>query len=392
MKYFFIPGTNPTISLSELLAIFKNGQYSLIYGDIFVLESEVALDPGIIKKLGGTVKFGEIRVEKAAPAALLNKLKSLVEPEKLEEGKFNFGLSYYGKKKLRTMELGMEIKKHLRARGVSCRWVTSKERVLSSVVVEQNKLLPAKGGLELVILEDGDNCSIGITLAVQPFKELSARDYGRPARDDYSGMLPPKLAQIMINLSRRSKGSEAADAVILDPFCGSGTILTEAALMGYERLIGSDISKKAIEDSKKNFDWIKERSRLKTDCRFKNLSATELSRFIKPNSIDAIVTEPYLGPQRGKVEIKKIVRDLDKLYSDSLREFKKVLKATGRIVMIWPVFTNGPQFLNPELHGLKIVRPFPNNFKDKIQLTGRNTMIYGREGQKVWREIVILEK
>ena len=57
---------------------------------------------------------------------------------------------------------------------------------------------------------------LGQTLVVQPFKVLSKRDFGRPARDDHSGMLPPKLAQIMINLARRN--DDISTKTILDPF------------------------------------------------------------------------------------------------------------------------------------------------------------------------------
>src|SRR5205823_3602162 len=87
--------------------------------------------------------------------------------------------------------------------------------------------------------------------AVQPFEQFSARDFGRPGRDDLSGMLPPKLAIIMINLAANDTIS-----VLLDPFCGSGTILSEALLLGYKNLIGSDISEKAVADTKTNLDWI----------------------------------------------------------------------------------------------------------------------------------------
>ena len=40
---------------------------------------------------------------------------------------------------------------------------------------------------------------------------------------------------------------------LLDPLRGSGTILTEAAVMGYQNLYGSDISRKAITDTKEKF-------------------------------------------------------------------------------------------------------------------------------------------
>ena len=88
-------------------------------------------------------------------------------------------------------------------------------------------------------------------MAVQPFEEFGARDYARPSRDDLSGMLPPKLAKIMINLAQAKENS-----LILDTFCGSGTILQEALIMGYLNLIGFDSSPKAIKDSQANLEWL----------------------------------------------------------------------------------------------------------------------------------------
>jgi len=293
----------------------------------------------------------------------------------------------------------MAIKKFLREKEISCRWVTSREKNLSSVVVEQNKLITQ--GIEIALIENNKNILIGQTLAVQPFKELSFRDYGRPARDDYSGMLPPKLAQIMINLSQAKPPN-----TILDPFCGSGTILTEAMLMGYHNLIGSDVSTKAMADTEKNIAWIKNKFQISLSAptcagrQAKNFKfhlytrgVNELVQSIKPESIDAIITEPYLGPPRGKFNIKQAMKKLEKLYSESLNEFKKMLKPNGRIVMVWPVFQQ-TLCLFPNLNGLKIISPIPENIKNNklIKLTTRKTIIYGRQGQKIWREIVILTK
>jgi hypothetical protein len=103
-----------------------------------------------------------------------------------------FGFSNYCKG-LNSKSIAMEIKKYLREKGVSSRWVTSKEDVLSSVVVEQNNLISR--GVEFVFIEKQSKVLIGQTLAVQPFKELF-RDYGRPARDDFSGMLLPKIIKL----------------------------------------------------------------------------------------------------------------------------------------------------------------------------------------------------
>lgn len=405
MRYFFVLGSNPTLSMAELAAVFKPGRFYLLQKNIAILESRQEVKSDILKKIGGAVKFGLTDNE---PASFFNKdiLRSISSaiPEKYQ-GKFNFGLSYYGKSKINLKILAMEFKKILKQSGISSRWVVSREPTLSSVVAEQNKLTTDRG-VEIVIIEFNKKLLLGKTLAVQPFKELSFRDYGRPARDDRSGMLPPKLAQIMINLA-----GLGSDSTILDPFCGSGTILTEAMLMGYRNLIGLDISNKAIKDTKTNIVWTQSEFKI-LNFKFKifNADASQLSKHIAPNSIDAIVTEPYLGPQRGKPDINKTINELEKLYSDSLREFYKILKPSGRVVMVWPVFnlslraSGGSEAilrasylgktLNPNLNGFTIVSPIPQPLRNNafLKLTPRNTIVYGREGQKVWREIVVLEK
>ncbi len=409
MQYFFILGANPTLSIAELSAVFNLRSTTkdtkcpighLVSDNVFLLETDKNINAQeLIKKIGGVIKIGKI----AAKADTQNKEKILEEIKKLLKpkiGKFKFGISYYGKGKLNIKPLAMEIKKYLSEKGFSSRWVTSKEPTLSSVVIEQNKL--TSKGAEIVLIKDNNKILISQTLAVQPFKELSFRDYGRPARDDRSGMLPPKLAQIMINLALPPSPyqGEVRGEVILDPFCGSGTILTEAMLMGFKNLIGADISKKAISNTNENINWIKKHHDLTPNTyNLHNKNAIELSQFIKLNSVDAIITEPYLGPPRGKFDIKKTVHELEQLYTKSLMEFKKILKPNGRVVMIWPSFakaTDGKlilRFINPRLNDFKIINPIPKNLRDNkiIKLTGRNTIIYGRPGQKVWREIVVLE-
>ncbi len=407
MKYFFALGNNPTLSIAELCSVFALENHpresrQILNDNIFIIEVEDKINISeLIKKIGGTIKIGIINYELSTAnyEKIKNKIAESLDIDAIK-GKFKFGISYYGNNKFNIKPLAMEIKKYLREQNISCRWVTSREPTLSSVVVEQNKL--TSKGAEIVLIQNDSQILIGQTLAVQPFKELSYRDYGRPARDDRSGMLPPKLAQIMINLALSPspcQGEGRGEVIILDPFCGSGTILTEAMLMGYNNLIGSDNSKKAIEDTQKNIAWTKSKFPI-SNFQFQsyNKSAVELSKFIKLNSVDAIITEPYLGPQRGKVNIDKTIRELEILYSQALAEFKKVLKNDGRVVMVWPIFmkhgTQNMEHITPNLSGLRIINPIPENLRDDkiIKLTDRNTIIYGRESQKIWREIVILKQ
>lgn len=403
MKYFFILGNNRTLSIAELSAIFclnKNNEYPktyLIPENIFILETKNELNTfKLIKKLGGTIKIGIINNEVSTTdyEKIKEKIIKILNINNIKN-KFKFGISYYGKNKLKIKPIAMGIKKKLHEKKISSQWVTSKKTTLSSVIVDQNKL--TTNGAEFILIKNKNNLFICRTLSVQPFKELSFRDYGRPARDDRSGMLPPKLAQIMLRLSKVKYNEK-----ILDPFCGSGTILTEAMLMGYKNLTGTDISKKAIQNTKQNIKWVKNNCKIKNlkiiNYELFNIDAKKLSKTIKLNSMDAIITEPYLGPQTGKIDIKKTKEELEQLYSESLFEFKKILKLNGKIVIIFPIFKkekrNKDIYITPNLNGFKIINPISKNLQNNkiIKLTDRNTIVYGREKQKIWREIVVLKK
>jgi tRNA G10 N-methylase Trm11 len=407
MEYFFILGNNPALSAAEIAAVLRpETSYTLADRGVLLAETP-ATDPKIlIKRLGGTIKIGE--VISLCPTKKFETLKEEIYKvlddhysQRVEKNKYCFGFSYYGPSYPDIKKIGMESKGHLKKMGVSARFVVSREKNLSSVMVEQNNLL--SGGAEIVLIERPEGIVIGRTLAVQDFKGLESRDFKRPSRDDQSGMLPPKLAQIMLNLSRKIPchcdceiGEGKKCPTILDPFCGSGTVLQEAALMGVEKLIGSDISPKAVSDTEANMEWLKENwQSIAGDWQFLNLPAQELSKKIPQKSIDAVVTEPYLGPQRGWHDIGQTILELEALYSEALAEFRKILKEDGCVVMVWPVFAptagHGAGFLSPSISGWKISEPLPPDLKEKFKISPRNTIIYGREEQKVWREIVVLK-
>lgn len=397
-KYFFVLGTNLSLSLAELSALYPNNEW-LVYDSVAVSEFKDELDVNnLMAFLGGIIKIGEVikEISLANRHALMDTVKKeLLSSARNDDlsGKFNFGFSFYNKKRIEGdfFKLGLAIKKDLKNIGVSSRMVMSREPILSSVVVEQNKLI--KNGLEICFMVDKSRVLLGKTLVVQPFKELSKRDFGRPNRDDHSGMIPPKLAQIMINLARRDE-KDFSKKIILDPFCGSGTILMEAYLMGFKNIIGSDLSDRAVMDSKKNMDWVLDLKGDKKSAGIKIFKSDvlDLAEKLEKNSVDFIVCEPYLGPQRGYKKFDEVVAELNDLYSRSLEVLFEILKPGGHVCMIWPQFRaeNNIWKLNPDL-GKFETRP-TLDLKKTNTFGIKNTVVYGRAEQKVWREIVVLTK
>ena len=380
-KYFFSLGNNSDLSQAELRSLFPE-QTWINLGTVLIGEFSEKINPkGLINVLGGTIKIGEI-IEDFSLAnrkALIRAIKkhSIDLAKKNNKARFNFGFSFYSKNIPGDFfKLGLALKKELKELGFSSRMVSSREKALSSVIVEQNKLLPPEG-VDFCLLADKKRVFLGQSLAVQPFKVLSKRDFGRPARDDHSGMLPPKLAQIMLNLVRGEDNISTKN--ILDPFCGSGTILSEAYLMGFKKIIGSDISAKAVSDSQENLNWTKKFfGRKERNWEVFLSDVLELKKFLKNSSIDYIVSEPYLGPSRGFRDFKSLAKDLNRLYTKAIAIFFDVLKPGGRVIMIWPQFKTKDTFfsLSPEIAGFK----------------KRSISVYGRANQVVWREIVSLEK
>ena len=164
------------------------------------------------------------------------------------------------------------------------------------------------------------------TVAVQDFKMYGFRDYERPARDRRSGMLPPKLAQMMINLSGAQPGQ-----IVWDPFCGSGTILMESLLMGISA-IGSDISEKAISDSRENLKWLEHHFKIQNQWKV----FVEDARKGGSTKADAIVTETFLGPPLFKFPGKERCAEVFEEVSEIVFGFLEKVESGIPIVLAIP--------------------------------------------------------
>ena len=383
MTVFFIMGNHPRLSQAEIISFLKTNDLTTA-GNCILCDLANQIDlPKLQDTLGGAVKIGIIIGETACDT-VIDDIFEYAKKNAPQIGKLYFGISCYNTS-YDSKKDGLRLKQKLAKHNIASRWVQSRQQPLSSVVVKTNKLLSARG-IEFVIIHSGAKLLLGVTKTVQPFDEFSARDYGRPCRDTASGMIPPKLAKIMINLARITKND-----ALLDPFCGSGTILQEALLMGYTRVIGADISQKAIENTKANMRWLSHYYKKLPSQTLYQTSVNSLHKSISPHSIKGIVTEPYLGPPlRGDESTRKlndIVKKLVALYASSFAAFKKLLAPDGKVVIIAPIIKNTRLPIFPEIRsaGFNHDTLFAHLYDD----SGRQSFVYGRVGQKVWREIFV---
>ncbi|MBN1585768.1 50S ribosomal protein L11 methyltransferase [Candidatus Uhrbacteria bacterium] len=401
MKRLFVLGSNPALSTAEILSRFRLPETAVLSlaGDCLVTETDRLPDMAeTMAGLGGTVKVGSVLERPVSPETLAEYLG------KTGSNRPVFGISQHGlptnvtknqsREALKDLiRLGMETKRLLKGAGIPSRFVRPQDGVsLSSVVVEKNRLLGQ--GAEFVLFGES---GLAVTETVQPFEEFSRIDYGRPARNAKQGMLPPKLARIMLNLANVGKKSH-----IWDPFCGSGTVLTEACRLGAEKAYGSDISPQAVQDTKDNLEWSR------SDCpndRFQAVISEGDARrpcpAVPKGSLDAVISEIFLGvPRQGnenRGELSRQLREITVLTEQAIGNWIPYLKPNAPIVLALPAHVAQDDMMLTEPKppkGWRWHHLLSPNLAGKtgVPTTDRGGVLYGRKGQLVWREIVRLKK
>lgn len=333
-----------------------------------------------LDSLGGTIKICEV-IGRLTDAKKCQDFISqyLINNFSGARSKVNFGISTYtlsNKHEISLKTLLKNSKISLQQNGIKSRFVNKTSENVANTAIQDSGLL--RHGVELCIFE-GKEIFIGRTVAVQDFKSYGFRDFERPARDQRSGMLPPKLAQVMINISGAKKGS-----TIYDPFCGSGTILMEGLLLGMN-VTGSDISEKAVSNSVTNLKWLEQNFRFQGKWEVFAKDATKKCNEVKA---DAIVAETYLGPPTTKepdeTKAKEILEEAAKI----IFAFLENLQTKAEIVLAVP-------FIRSQNRNLCI-----ENFIEKAEKLGysvlaldndKKSLLYDRPDQFIGREIFKLK-
>jgi tRNA (guanine10-N2)-dimethyltransferase len=109
--------------------------------------------------------------------------------------------------------------------------------------------------------------------------------------------MPSKLARCMVNLARAKAGE-----LVLDPFCGTGSVMIEASFVGC-RVVGFDVQRRMAEGTRRNLKHF--------DVESEGVVVAD-SRQLPLTCVGRVVTDPPYGKSATtmKSTTKQIVQGL----------------------------------------------------------------------------------
>jgi tRNA (guanine10-N2)-dimethyltransferase len=246
------------------------------------------------------------------------------------------------------------------------------------------------------------------TIKVQDIASYTLRDRSRPKRDSRVGMLPPKLAQIIINLAAGQLPTDklanicdipAGDVIprpvlgltVLDPFCGTGVVLQEAALMGYETY-GTDIEQRMIDYTAANLAWLKQTYRLDIRATLEKGDAT--SHSWNQTTVDMVACESYLGrpftTHPSDEVLNQTSSECNLIIKKFLRNIHGQLQSGSRLCVAVPAW----QIRKHEFKHLPLLDSLEEIGYNRLSFEHAKTqdLLYYREDQIVARELLVLRR
>ncbi len=425
--YIAILGRQPAIGIAEL---------ERLYGAVSWFSDNTALVRAAsvgLAHLGGSQKVGRVVAElpqRSSTSDWVNASRKLVsayaDAWRTHEGKITLGISAYGFRvsPRDIQKTGIILKKKLKETNVSLRLIPNDAAALSTATSHHNKLGLSPNKVELLVVRGSDGTIvIAESIGAQNITAYARRDQGRPKRDAFVGMLPPKLAQIMINLAtpveplaRLSEGTSAArvsrdagalaearrEAVpedtateeailtVLDPFCGTGVVLQEAALKGYS-VYGTDLSPKMIDFSAQNLEWLAATHRVTVNSRLEQGDAMT-HHWQQP--IDAVACEAYLGQPfsapPSPAKLREVRGNCNHIISSFLKNISSQLQPGTPLCIAVPAwrgtdgrFTHLPLTSQLDTLGYKQI---------SLTVASPEQLLYHRDDQVVARELLVIQK
>lgn len=191
----------------------------------------------------------------------------------------------------------------------------------------------ATDGYEFILARWGTELAVWRTIKYLDLRGFKERDLSRPYKNPLISM-PPWLARVMINLASPSPGRK-----LLDPFCGTGTILIEAVDSGLDAY-GVDLDPSNVNGARENLNWFQAKKGKTADSHVVLADSRRLTEHFPECYFDVAVTEPPFGPPLKETvslsEAQAIADDLRDLYSSVFYSLSKVLKNSGIVVFTLP--------------------------------------------------------
>lgn len=409
MQSLMILGRQAELGLAELQSLYGSEKVRPAGTQAALVD----VDPCLLAfdRLGGAIKFCKVLTTLDTVSwKEVEKFLVKVAPtqsETMPEGKMLLGLSLYDftETNQRIEATGLTLKKAIRKTGRPVRLVPNKSSELNSAQVIHNKLT-TPNGWELVFVRDGQQTIVAQTVKVQNIDAYARRDRERPARDAKVGMLPPKLAQIIINLSVGQLPEEKLQNIcdipadqpvpfnllnktILDPFCGTGVLLQEASLMGYH-VEGTDLEPRMIQYSERNLEWLHDLYNMPNlESVLEVGDATNHTWSVQP---DFVAAETYLGrpftAQPSGEILSQTISECNLIIKKFLQNIHGQLQPGARLCLAVPAWQTRPgQYkhlpLVDQLHDL-------GYNQISFEHIGTTPLIYARADQIVARQLLVL--
>lgn len=391
-KSIFILGRQPAIGRAELESVF--GADHLAPAGDYAIASDLPLADIPFTRLGSVMRLARpIAILKDGKwpdvaRAALKHLPGLIDLLPLE-GKIKIGISTYGidveaPELLRT---GLEAKKICKKAERSVRIIPNTEPALNTAQVVHNSLM-GEMGIELLFIKDGSSIHLAQTVAIQDIDAYAKRDQGRPKRDARVGMLPPKLAQTIVNLGTGQLAPNL-DAIVLDPFCGTGVVLQEALLMGYGAY-GTDLETRMVDYTQQNLEWLSTHGLNPAPT----LEVGDATAHQWTHPVSIVASETYLGralsswPTPDKLQ--EIKGSCNVIIQKFLRNIANQIPSGTRLCLAIPAW----QAPNGRIHHLSVLDQLEDLGYNRISFVWANEeeMVYHRPDQLVARELLIITR
>lgn len=363
---YCILGNTPALSLLELETLFPNQVQLALPSLAKITPTEEVNAQLLLNITGGTFKvleelssWTEAAVDQAG---LVDWIGNYLQ-EKAAKPQFGVYCLGFGEQLVSEQD----IKQYLKLNNHPSRFVDSSNKGVSSALFLHHPEI-----FDLLIVKSEGRISVLQSLVVQNIDDWTNRDRNKPYADRKKGMLPPKVARMMVvigaglpyqayvsQMTADASATEASVAnpntettspvTILDPFCGTGTVVMEAAALGFAA-IGSDSSNETIIQARDNITWFESEYPITHHPELFTADATASSLSDRlPNKVDVIVTEPFLGKPRAEFrQLPNIYKGLEKLYLGAFKRWRNVLRNQGRIAIVFPLVDTGKNLYSLE--------------------------------------------